>query len=470
MPELPEVETIKNLLKPQLVNHKIIRVDILREKTILGDPNVFKSSLEGEMFLDVSRIGKYLIFHLTNEIVFISHLRMEGKYFEYYKDEPNTKHARVIFYLDDDRKIIYDDSRCFGIMKLSNEKSYKDEEEISKLGPEPFDIKDVDYLIKKTKKSALPIKSVLLDQTIMTGLGNIYVDETLFRSKVHPLRKANSITKEEWKKILDNSILVLNNSIKAGGSTIRSYHPGKGIDGNFQTELLCYGHKGEKCPDCGHVFHFIKVGGRGTTFCPMCQVEKKDKLVIGVTGRMAAGKSALLEYVKTLGYPIISSDDIVEELYQSNGYMYQLISEKLNISFESNYVDKAVLREHLIKHPKDKSKLEKIVHPLVRKYINKWVNAQHDGLVFVEVPLLYESKMEDDFDFIIALDVDLDIQKERLKKRNESSYHDLLIINRNNAFDDYSHFVDFLINNNKDKKDLYRQIDKVINTLQHHLN
>ena len=319
MPELPEVETIKNLLKPQLIDKKIVRIDILRKQTILGDSELFKASLEGQTFKDVTRIGKFLIFHLSGDNVFISHLRMEGKYFQYHKDEPNTKHARVVFYLDDDNKIIYDDSRCFGIMKLSSENKYKNEEEISKLGPEPFDIKDVKYLMDKTKRSTLPIKSALLDQTIMTGLGNIYVDETLFRSKVHPLRKANSITKKEWQLILDNSVLVLNNSIKAGGSTIRSYHPGKGIDGNFQTELLCYGHKGEKCPECQHVFHFIKVGGRGTTFCPMCQVEMKDKILIGVTGRMAAGKSELLEYVKSLGYPVISSDAIVHELYQSNG-------------------------------------------------------------------------------------------------------------------------------------------------------
>lgn len=470
MPELPEVETIKNLLKPQLINKKIIRIDVLREKTILGDVSIFKHSLENQTFIDISRIGKFLIFHLTNNMVFISHLRMEGKYFQYKIDEPNTKHARVVFILDDGNKIIYDDSRCFGILKLSNEDNYKNEEEIAKLGPEPFDIKDVNYLINKTKRSALPIKSTLLDQTIMTGLGNIYVDETLFRSKVHPLRKANSITKKEWEAILANSILVLNDSIKAGGSTIRSYHPGKGIDGNFQTNLLCYGKKGEHCPDCGHVFHFIRVGGRGTTFCPMCQIEKKDKIIIGITGRIASGKSSVLEYVKSKGYSCISSDDIVAILYQTNGDMYQKIQDKLGVKFNSDHVEKDVLREHLIKHPKDKSKLEKIVHPMVYDYIKEWVNKQDDGLLFIEVPLLYESKMQDYFDFIIALDIDLDKQQERIKKRNESSYNQLLLINGNNSFDNYSRICDFLISNNKDIKELRKNIDKVINTLQHHLS
>ena len=406
MPELPEVETIKNLLKPQLLNRKITQIDVLRMKTIVGDYLEFKNALENETFIDISRIGKFLIFHLTNDRVFISHLRMEGKYFQYQKDEPNTKHARVVFYLDDDTKIIYDDSRCFGILKLSSEQNYKNEDEIKKLGPEPFDIKDVNYLFNKVKRCTLPIKSALLDQTIMTGLGNIYVDETLFRSKVHPLRKANSITKTEWETILNNAVLVLKESIEAGGSTIRSYHPGKGIDGNFQANLLCYGKKGERCPNCGHVFHFIRVGGRGTTFCPMCQIEKKDKIIVGITGKIASGKTSVLDYAKSIGYQCISSDDIVSELYETNRDMYQKIQESLGVKFNSNHVEKDVLRAHLIKHPKDKGKLEKIVHPMVHEYIKEWVNKCIDGLIFVEVPLLYESKMQDYFDFIIAIDID----------------------------------------------------------------
>lgn len=470
MPELPEVETIKNLLKPQLLGKKILRIDVLREKTILGDATTFKNELENETFIDISRIGKYLIFHLTNDKVFISHLRMEGKYFQYKIEEENTKHARVVFILDDGNKVIFDDSRCFGILKLTSESEYKNEEEIAKLGPEPFDIKDVKYLMDKTKRSTLPIKSTLLDQTIMTGLGNIYVDETLFRSKVHPLRKANSISKKEWQDILDNSVLVLNNSIKAGGSTIRSYHPGKGIDGNFQVSLLCYGKKGEKCPNCGHTFHFIKVGGRGTTFCPFCQVEKKDKILVGITGRIASGKTSVLEYVQSLGYPSISADDIVTELYSTNDTLCNLIEEILGVKFDSHHVEKDVLREHLIKHPKDKTKLEKIVHPMVYQYIEEWVKNQKDGLIFIEVPLLYESKMEDYFDFIIAIDIDLDKQQERIKKRNESSYNQLLVINRNNSFDTYSRICDFLIENNKGIKELRKGVDGVINTLQHHLN
>ena len=470
MPELPEVETVKNLLKPYVINRTITKIDVLREKQILGDAKEFVNALEGEKFLDITRIGKYLIFHLTNENVIISHLRMEGKFFQYSASDENTKHARVVFYLDDNNKIIYDDSRCFGILKLSSEKEYKNEDEISKLGPEPFDIKDVNYLIKKTKKSSLPIKSLLLDQTIMTGLGNIYVDETLFRSKIHPLRKGSSITKDEWKRILKNSVIVLNNTIKAGGSTIRSYHPGKGIDGNFQTELLCYGRKGERCPDCNGVFHFTRVGGRGTTYCPFCQIEKKDKIIVGITGKIASGKSSVLQYLSCRGYPVISSDDIVARLYMFDTDLAKEIEEKLHISFNGDIVNKDILREHIIKHPKDKKPLEKIVHPKVINEIEKWVNSYNEGILFVEVPLLFESKMEKMFDFILAINIDEDKQTERLKKRNLSSSNALMLINANNKFNEYKDLCDFLISNNEGIKELHKNIDKVINKLKPHLS
>ena len=229
MPELPEVETIKNVLNSFIKNRKINSIDVLRESIILGDKEEFVNILTNETFLYVSRIGKYLIFHLTNDKVIISHLRMEGKYFDYDINEENTKHARVIFYLDNNRKLIYDDSRCFGILKLSSEKTYLNEKEISKLGPEPFDIIDINYLYNLGKKSSLPIKTFLLDQSVMTGLGNIYVDETLFLSRIHPLTTAKEITLEQWQTILDNSVKVFpqfwNSLYKCPSTSLNSSNP-----------------------------------------------------------------------------------------------------------------------------------------------------------------------------------------------------------------------------------------------------
>ena len=145
-----------------------------------------------------------------------------------------------------------------------------EDETLAKLGKEPFNITK-EELYDKIKKSNKPIKELILDQTNMAGLGNIYADEVLFLSKLNPLKKGKDITIEECKVVIDNSIIVLNKAIKAGGSTIRSYHSGNNVDGRFQNELNVYGKKGEKCMLCSTPIEKIFVGGRGTHYCPKCQ-------------------------------------------------------------------------------------------------------------------------------------------------------------------------------------------------------
>ena len=192
MPELPEVETVKNVLAHVFINRTIEKIEVLRSSSVHGDATTFVRTLEGQKYLSISRIGKFLIFHLTNDLVIISHLRMEGKYYEVNKTEPNSKYARIVIYLNNDKKVCYDDSRCFGYMKLSDESSYLKDKEIAKLGPEPWDA-DINTIMKQVKRVSSPIKSALLSQELMTGLGNIYVDETLFASKIHQETPANKI-------------------------------------------------------------------------------------------------------------------------------------------------------------------------------------------------------------------------------------------------------------------------------------
>lgn len=446
MPELPEVETIKNVLSKIVIGHKINKIDVIRKATIEGDSDTFVKELTGETFLTLSRIGKYLIFHLTNSKVIISHLRMEGKYYEFDENEDNSKYAKVVFHLNNSKKLCYDDSRCFGILKLSSEEAYKSEECIAKLGPEPFDVKDVKNILKQVKNSKKPIKTALLDQTIVAGLGNIYVDETLYASHIHPLTPANLISKEEWERIIDNSVKILNIAIEMGGSTIKSYHPGKDIDGNFQTRIKIYGKEGETCPTCGHAFRFIKVGGRGTTFCPICQRKKGTPHNIGLTGKIASGKSIALSTYKELGAAILSSDEVVKNLYQKEE-IASLLEKALGIKFSTNYVNKDELRKHLILNPKDKRKVEKIVHPLVEKEIINFLNNEKDPIRVVEVPLLFESKMDHYFDSIVVIDIDPEIQKERLLERDKEKAIYLEEINKTNKIDENKNKATYLINN-----------------------
>ena len=467
MPELPEVETVKNVLKPIVVNHTITGIDILRASSVPGDHALFISSLKGQTFLDVTRIGKFLIFHLTNNKVIISHLRMEGKYYELLENEPNTKYARVVLHLDNSHKICYDDSRCFGYLRLSSEEEYKDDKEIAKLGPEPWDA-DINKIMKQVKKCSLPIKSALLSQTLMTGLGNIYVDETLFASNIHPLVAANLITRNEWETIKREASRILKEAIVQGGSTIKSYHPGKDIDGNFQTKLLVYGKDGENCPKCGHPLRFIKVGGRGTTYCPICQQYHGKRMMVAIFGPIASGKSEVLKCFERAKIPTLSSDKVVEELYKKPNVV-KLVNKTFGLSFEKE-IDKDVLRKHLNDNPKDINKINKLIHPLVKKETELFIKEHKDPIIAVEVPLLFESGMDRMFDVIIAVDANEDKRLRLLNERNGQKGQELKAINKNNTFIKNKEKADFIIDNSADLNSLKEQTRALINKLKDRLD
>ena len=468
MPELPEVETVKRVLSPIVKGRKIVKIDVLRATIVNNLAETFVPYFENETFLDVSRIGKFLIFHLTNDKVLISHLRMEGKYIELLENEENTKYARVVFHLDNDHKLCYDDSRSFGRMIMSDEQSYRNEKEIAKLGPEPFDVKNVDQIVSKVKKVSLPIKTALLSQEIVTGLGNIYVDEVLFASKIHPLTPTKLITKKEWETIIKESQRILNEAIVAGGSTIKSYHPGKDIDGNFQTSLKAYGKNGQKCVVCHTNMRFIKVNGRGTTFCPHCQIKRGAPLKVALVGKIASGKSAVLETFKKAGYLCLSSDEIVHELYQRKD-IQEKICKKFKIKPADDFT--SALREHLKVKSKDLESLEKFIHPLVKKEIESQFKKSNSKLLVCEVPLLFKAHMENMFDVIIGVDIKESIQQERLQNRDKEKSAFLKRINDvNNYFDEHRSELDFIIDNNEDSSSLANKTNSIINEVLDRLN
>ncbi len=454
MPELPEVETIKNILNDILPGKVISSIDINREKTVLGDPKTFMESLKGKKILEIGRKGKYLIFYLEDDLVIISHLRMEGKYYLEDENEEDTKYARVVFHFKDGSKLCFDDSRSFGIMKLSKKEQYLSEKELKSLGLEPFSIQDSNYLIEKTKNLSAPIKSVLLDQSIISGLGNIYADEVLFLSKINPMEKAKNLTKTDWDNIVKNAIDVLNSAIKEGGSTIRSYHPGKGIDGNFQTKLNVYGKKGEPCPKCGHKLYYKKIGGRGSTFCPICQAKHNPPYYYGLTGPLSSGKSTVLGVCNKLGIATLSSDDIVHEIYKDNK-----VIKKINQITSQNFVgevDRTILREYLINNPKKVKSVDNYIHPLVKGRILKEMAKNKNDHMVIEVPLLFETGFDNLFDYTIAVSVNDNIRETHLQNK------DLLKLNKKDN-DYYTTKADIIIENNSDLDNLEKQIiDKVL--------
>lgn len=273
MPELPEVETIRKTLKELVLNKKISDIDIYWGKIIKhpDDSEYFKQLVMGQTIRDVKRKGKFLIFELDN-LMLVSHLRMEGKYFVNKTGTERDKHTHVIFNFTDGTSLNYNDVRKFGTMHVYPKENYLQVKPLNQLGPDPFEINyNVEYLTEKLLKTTRFVKAALLDQTIIAGLGNIYVDEVLFRAKIHPEKRANTLTKKQIELIYKYSYDVLKEAVEQGGTTIRSYVNGDGEMGLFQQELFVYGQENKACKSCGDTIEKFKSSGRGTHICPTCQ-------------------------------------------------------------------------------------------------------------------------------------------------------------------------------------------------------
>ncbi|MFD1737130.1 DNA-formamidopyrimidine glycosylase [Bacillus salitolerans] len=277
MPELPEVETVRRTLI-ELVKGKTIEEVIVNWPKMIKKPEPveqFVDALKGQTIRDVKRRGKFLKF-ILDDYVLVSHLRMEGRYGLFPKPEAIDKHTHVLFTFTDGSELRYKDVRKFGTMHLFSHGEEEKSLPLSQLGPEPFSEEfTVNRLYKQLQRTNRKIKVALLDQIIVVGLGNIYVDEALFRSGIHPERISNTLTVEEVKILHQEIVKTLEEAVEKGGSTVRSYVNTQGQIGMFQLELFVYGRRGEDCKKCGTEIAKTVVGGRGTHFCPNCQIHIK---------------------------------------------------------------------------------------------------------------------------------------------------------------------------------------------------
>lgn len=276
MPELPEIEIVRKTLAPVLINHKITNVRIFLNK-IIKEPDIltFKKRIINQTFHEIKRKAKLLIFVLDNDVL-LSHLRMEGKYYYQRQNEPiDWKHVLIVFDLDNGYQLRYHDTRRFGTFHLQPKTEYQKLKPYNNIGPEPWDkIVTVEYLKNKWKNKKQKVKTALLDQSTISGLGNIYVDEVLFAAKIHPESIVNHLNNQDLKAIIKNSIKILQLSIKVGGSTIATYTSSLGVEGKFQNYLQVHTRVGQTCFVCKNKIKKIKVNNRGTYFCPHCQIKK----------------------------------------------------------------------------------------------------------------------------------------------------------------------------------------------------
>ncbi|MCF6138192.1 DNA-formamidopyrimidine glycosylase [Pseudalkalibacillus berkeleyi] len=273
MPELPEVETVRRTLEHLVLGKTIKGVTVTWPKIIKhpDDVKMFNDLVAGQTIHSVGRRGKFLKI-LLDDVVLVSHLRMEGRYVYVEGGEEPDKHTHVIFHFTDGTELWYRDVRKFGTMHVYSIGEEESNRPLSLLGPEPFDETfNPEHLWEKLQKTSRKVKPTLLDQAVLVGLGNIYVDEALFRVSIHPETIANKLSKKQVKALHKAIVDTLQEAVDQGGSTIRSYVNSQGDMGMFQQRLAVYARKGEPCLHCGTEIERIVVGGRGTHICPNCQ-------------------------------------------------------------------------------------------------------------------------------------------------------------------------------------------------------
>ena len=272
MPELPEVETVRRTLRPRVVGRRIRWVEVLTPRQIYHpDPDTFASELEGAVFEDIERRGKYLLFHL-GPLLLVAHLRMSGHLFVCRPDEPRERHLHVVFHLDDGQELRYADQRKFGGFHLLGPDRQGMPTGLAKLGPEPLSPSFTpEALAAALAGRRTSIKAALLNQELVAGLGNIYADEALFCARIHPARQAASLTPDEVARLHGCIRRVLTRAIERRGTTFSLYRDGEGYEGDMYDELQVFDRTGEPCPVCGTPIQKVAVAQRGTHFCPRCQ-------------------------------------------------------------------------------------------------------------------------------------------------------------------------------------------------------
>ncbi|MCL1816772.1 MAG: bifunctional DNA-formamidopyrimidine glycosylase/DNA-(apurinic or apyrimidinic site) lyase [Clostridiales bacterium] len=273
MPELPEIETVKRTLSPLLLGRRITKVSIHKAVVVAHPaPDEFAVWLTGATIKGLGRRGKYLLFNIDSGDTLIAHLRMTGRFLYTPGEKALKPHTHVVFSLDNGKELRFSDVRRFGRLWLIAQGEEDTVSGIHKLGPEPLS-KDVDaaYYKKKLAGRRINIKQGLLDQCVVAGLGNIYVDEALFSAGIHPRCLTAELSDTKWQDLALTIPWVLQKAIENNGTTFRDYLDGQGNAGRNLPHLCAYGRSGQPCLHCGTTMERLVVAGRGTSFCPKCQ-------------------------------------------------------------------------------------------------------------------------------------------------------------------------------------------------------
>lgn len=270
MPELPEVETTKRGIEPHIVDQCVEDLIIRQAKLRWPIPRNLKKKLVKQKVNSVERRGKYLLVHTDNGTM-LMHLGMSGRLQVIDKDQPHEKHDHVDIIMDNGLCLRYTDPRRFGSILWTDSDPYQ-HKLLVKLGPEPL-TRDFsgNYLYQLSRKRKVPVKTFIMNANIVVGVGNIYANEALFLTGIHPNRKADQVSKERYSELVTNIKKVLKQAIKQGGTTLKDFRTTDGKPGYFAQKLQVYGRSGEECGRCENIIEEMRIGQRNTFYCAECQ-------------------------------------------------------------------------------------------------------------------------------------------------------------------------------------------------------
>jgi formamidopyrimidine-DNA glycosylase len=274
MPELPEVEHVVRALRRAVSGRRILAAELKLPRILAApSPAVFKRKLRGASIIGVSRRGKYILVALDNDQVLVVHLRMTGKFISVGLDSPLPPYPHVVFHLDNDRRLVFSDMRQFGRMRLLSSKALKELVQLTALAPEPLlDEFTFEYFLATLKKSRRSLKQLLLDQTKILGLGNIYASEALFLARISPFKSADRLSRKRAVVLYDAIREVLRAAIDAGSTLKIDLDDQNGsYFGSDERFWRVYERAGEPCVNCGAKIRRAVQGGRSTYYCPRCQ-------------------------------------------------------------------------------------------------------------------------------------------------------------------------------------------------------
>lgn len=276
MPELPEVESLRQMLSESVVGRTFVSAKVKESRLRRMVAADLATALTGRRIERVKRRAKYLLLELSGGYVMVVHLGMSGSLthrHDGFDGGPfDPRHDHIEFALDDGSRLVYNDPRRFGLIKVVTRDEIDSIAELKELGPEPLgEDFNSDYLWRQTRRRTAAIKNLLMDQRIVAGIGNIYASEILFRAGVRPTRRAGRVTRAEINRIVEATSPILHDAIGNRGTTFRSYRDSRGQPGRFASKLKVYGREDEPCPVCGAKIKSIVVGQRASFFCPRCQ-------------------------------------------------------------------------------------------------------------------------------------------------------------------------------------------------------